>query len=74
MVLEQNKIKVIEENLILMMGTTNSSEQADETDSKDDYGKSKKATKAQIFVNNDKDSSIDDPICLYLRESAKKIF
>ncbi|NLK46020.1 MAG: RNA polymerase sigma factor RpoD [Treponema sp.] len=74
MVLEQNKIKVIEENLDLDdEDDEDSSEQADETDSKDDYGKSKKtAAGRKSLVNNDKDSSIDDPIRLYLREIGKE--
>ena len=75
MVLEQNKIQVIEEDLVFDdEDDEEAREQAEEAavnadpdkpDKEEDLGRKR-------LVNNDKDSSIDDPIRLYLREIGKE--
>ena len=75
MVLEQNKIQVIEEDLVLDEEDDEEAlEQAEEAAANADPDKPIKDEdlSRKRLVNNDKDSSIDDPIRLYLREIGKE--
>ncbi len=75
MVLEQNKIQVIEEDLVLEdEDDEEAREQAEEAAANADPDKPEKDDDLgrKRLVNNDKDSSIDDPIRLYLREIGKE--
>ncbi|MDD6486158.1 MAG: RNA polymerase sigma factor RpoD [Spirochaetales bacterium] len=75
MVLEQNKIQVIEEDLVFdEEDDEEAREQAEEAAANADPDKPDKEEdlSRKRLVNNDKDSSIDDPIRLYLREIGKE--
>ena len=75
MVLEQNKIQVIEEDLVFDdEDDEEAREQAEEAAANADPDKPDKEEDLgrKRLVNNDKDSSIDDPIRLYLREIGKE--
>lgn len=75
MVLEQNKIQVIEEDLVFdEEDDEEAREQAEEAAANVDPDKPDKEEdlSRKRLVNNDKDSSIDDPIRLYLREIGKE--
>ncbi len=75
MVLEQNKIQVIEEDLVFDEEDDEEvREQAEEAAANADPDKPDKEEdlSRKRLVNNDKDSSIDDPIRLYLREIGKE--
>lgn len=73
MVLEKNKIQVIEEDLVLDDEDEDMQEQAEdaEANAEEKSGKDEDMGRKRL-VNNDKDSSIDDPIRLYLREIGKE--
>ncbi len=74
MVLEKNNIQVIEEDLILDdEDDEEAREQAEEVAANgEDKSEKDDDISRKRLVNNDKDSSIDDPIRLYLREIGKE--
>lgn len=67
--LEQNKIQLIEENTIL---DEESEEIDDEHAAEEEHAEKEKDASRKRVIYNEKDSSVDDPIRLYLREIGKE--
>ncbi|WP_296022598.1 MULTISPECIES: RNA polymerase sigma factor RpoD [unclassified Treponema] len=68
----ENVLQLLTQNNIQVMEEDNLDEDEDSDESLDEDGESEESDDESHIVNGDKDSSVDDPIRLYLREIGKE--
>ena len=68
----ENVLQLLTQNNIQVMEEDNLDEDEDDDESLDEDGEGEESDDEAHIVNGDKDSSVDDPIRLYLREIGKE--
>ncbi|WP_277292388.1 RNA polymerase sigma factor RpoD [Treponema berlinense] len=68
----ENVLQLLTQNNIQVMEEDNLDEEEDDDESLDEDGEGEESDDEAHIVNGDKDSSVDDPIRLYLREIGKE--
>ena len=68
----ENVLQLLTQNNIQVMEEDNLDEDEDDDESRDEDGEGEESDDEAHIVNGDKDSSVDDPIRLYLREIGKE--